>query len=257
MHIRDLFDLKGQVAVVTGGGAGLGVNMAEALAELGADVVLCSRNVKQCQGAAEKLAKLGVRAIGLRCDVSDAGEVQRTVDQVLEAFGRVDILVNNAGTVRSGAFEQTSLAEWAHVMTTNVIGVLACTQAFGRPMIEQRSGKVINIASVAGLLGAPAEYMDATTYNTSKGAIITFTRDLACKWAKHDVQVNAVAPGWFPTHMTHQTLEEHGSMILDDIPQRRFGGGDDLKGAIGYLASGASDYVTGQVLVVDGGLTAW
>jgi gluconate 5-dehydrogenase len=257
VHARDLFDLSGKVAVVTGGGVGIGASMAEGLAELGADVAVCSRKLERCQETAEKLVAIGVKAHAFRCDISDAEQVRTTVGQVIRAFGKVDILVNNAGTLRAGAFENSHSSEWDHVLNTNVRGVFACTQAFGVPMIEQEAGKVINIASVAGLVGAPSDYMDATTYNASKGAVITFTRDLACKWASHGIQVNAIAPGWFPSHLTRQTLETHGELILADIPQRRFGGGDDLKGAVGYLASNAADYVTGQVLVVDGGLTAW
>jgi gluconate 5-dehydrogenase len=150
-----------------------------------------------------------------------------------------------------------TLADWEKVLATNVTGTFLCSQAVGRIMIERQRGKIINVASVAGLRGAPPEIVDAVGYHTSKGAVISFTRDLACKWARHNILVNALAPGWFPSHMSRWVIEHRGEAILPHIPLRRFGGEDDLKGAIIYLASDASNYVTGQVLVVDGGMTTW
>jgi gluconate 5-dehydrogenase len=150
-----------------------------------------------------------------------------------------------------------TLADWHKVLETNLTGTFLFSQAAGRRMIVQRSGKIINMASVAGLGGAPAEMVEATAYHASKGAVVTMTKDLACKWARHNIQVNAIAPGWFPTHMSEWVIEHKKDLLLESIPLRRFGSDDDLKGAAIFLASDASAYVTGHVLVVDGGQTAW
>jgi NAD(P)-dependent dehydrogenase (short-subunit alcohol dehydrogenase family) len=256
---RELFDLTGKVAIVTGGGKGIGRQLAEGLAELGGDLVLCARKAERCEAAAAELsAAHGVRALGLRCDVSDAEEVRDVVDHTRSELGRIDVLVNNAGTVWGGSPEEIPLEGWQKVVDVNLTGVFLCSQAVGRAMIEQgRGGKIVNIASVAGLRGGPPEVMNALPYNATKGAVISFTRDLACKWARHGIYVNAIAPGWFPSDMSSFVLDRHGEQLLERIPLRRFGGESDLKGAVAFLASSASDYVTGQTLVVDGGQSAW
>jgi gluconate 5-dehydrogenase len=255
----ELFDLSGKVAIVTGGGKGIGRQMAEGLAELGADLVLCARHAARCEEAAAQLSDgHGVRALGLRCDVSDAGEVRDVVDRVRSELGRIDVLVNNAGTVWGASPEDIPLEGWQKVVDVNLTGVFLCSQAAGRVMIEQGDGgKIVNIASVAGLRGGPPEIMNALPYNATKGGVISFTRDLACKWARHGIHVNAIAPGWFPSDMSGFVLERHADRLLEHIPLRRFGGESDLKGAVAFLASSASDYVTGQTLVVDGGQSAW
>lgn len=258
MDVRQLFDLTGKVAIVTGGSMGLGVQFARALAELGANLVLCARKVNLCEQLAEELRRqFGVKALALRCDVTNPSEVQALVDKTGEEFSRIDILINNAGTSWGCPTEALSLEHWNRVMAVNVTGTFLCSQAVGRVMIQQNKGKIINIASVAGLFGAPANAMDAIAYNTSKGAVVSFTRDLACKWAQHNILVNAIAPGWFPTKMSEGILAQRKELLLSHIPLARFGGENDLKGAVAFLASAASDYVTGQVLVVDGGSTAW
>jgi gluconate 5-dehydrogenase len=257
VHTRQLFDLSGKVAIVTGGATGVGQQMAEALAEMGANLVLCARKVERCEEAAAQLSQLGVKAIGLRCDVTNQDEVNVLVEKTKAEFGRIDILVNNAGVTWAAPPESMSLKDWQKVINTNVTGTFLCSQAAGRVMIEQGGGKIINIASVAGFLGSPSELADVIAYSTSKGALVMFTRDLACKWAKYNINVNAIAPGWFPTHMSEWVLEHRGEVIKPLIPLARFGGPDDLKGAVVYLASAASDYMTGQVLVIDGGLSAW
>jgi NAD(P)-dependent dehydrogenase (short-subunit alcohol dehydrogenase family) len=183
--------------------------------------------------------------------------VQALVDRVRSDFGRIDVLVNNAGTVWGAAPEDIPLEGWQKVVDVNLTGVFLCSQRVGRTMIDQGGGKIVNIASVAGLRGGPQEVMNALPYNATKGGVIAFTRDLACKWAPHGIHVNAIAPGWFPTDMANFVLEQHGERLLNHIPLRRFGGGDDLKGAVAFLASRASDYVTGQTLIVDGGQSAW
>jgi NAD(P)-dependent dehydrogenase (short-subunit alcohol dehydrogenase family) len=256
--VGELFDLAGKVAIVTGGGSGIGRQMAEALAEAGADLVLCARRAERCEQAAEELAALGVKAIGLGCDVRDPEQVQAVVERTRADLGRVDILVNNAGTVWGAWPEDMPLEGWQKVLDVNLTGVFLCAQAAGRAMIEQGDGgKIVNIASVAALGGAPPEIMNSIAYNASKGGVVSFTRDLATKWARHGITVNAIAPGWFPSDMSSFVLDHHGEALHDHIPLRRFGGPDDLKGAVVYLASAASAYVTGQLLVVDGGQSAW
>jgi NAD(P)-dependent dehydrogenase (short-subunit alcohol dehydrogenase family) len=253
----DLFDLSGKVAIVTGGGSGIGWQMAEGLAEMGADLVLCARHLDRCEAAADELRALGVRALALRCDVRDPTEVEAVVDRTRSELGRVDVLVNNSGTVWGASPEDTPLEGWQKVVDVNLTGTFLFSQAAGRVMIDQRSGKIVNIASVAALTGSRPEIMNAIAYNTTKGGVLSFTRDLACKWAQHGITVNAIAPGWFPSDMSNAVLERHGPALRDSIPLHRFGGPDDLKGAIVFLASAASDYVTGQTIVVDGGQSAW
>lgn len=257
MKSMELFNLEGKTAIVTGGGTGLGLQMAFGLAEAGANIVVCSRKVEKCREAAGKIESLGVKALGLRCDINREDEAEDVVKTTVKEFGRIDILVNNSGRTWGGAVEDLELENWRKVIDVNVTGTFILTQKAGREMIRQKSGKIINIVSYAGLLGTDPEYLNAVAYNTSKGALVAFTKDLAVKWAGYGIQVNAIAPGWFGTEMTKWSMEHQSKKMLDRIVQRRFGGEDDLKGAIVFLASKASDYVTGQVLSVDGGLTAW
>ncbi len=254
--VRQLFDLSGRVAIVTGGSIGLGYQIAEGLAEAGANLVLCARRQERCQQAAEDFRKLGVKVLAVGCDVRSPAEVQQLVDVVVQGLGRIDVLVNNAGIAWGAPVEEMTLGDWNKVIETNLTGTFLCSQAVGKVMIRQGRGKIINIASVAGIAGAPADFQ-AIGYHASKGGVISFTKDLACKWAQHDINVNAIAPGWFPTHMSQWTLEHQGETLLKEIPLRRFGGNHDLKGAAVFLAADASDYVTGHVLVVDGGQSAW
>ena len=254
--VRHLFDLTGRVAIITGGSIGLGRQMAEGLAEMGSNVVLCARKQERCQQAAEELRRLGVKAISLACDVKDQASVRNVVDATVSEFGQIDILINNAGISWGAPAQEMSLEDWNKVIETNLTGTFLCAQAVGKVMIRQGRGKIINIASVAGLGGAPSE-LPAIGYHASKGGVISFTKDLACKWAAHNIQVNAIAPGWFPTHMSSRVLECHRDLFLSHIPMRRFGNENDLKGAAVFLASAASNYVTGHILVVDGGQSAW
>jgi gluconate 5-dehydrogenase len=256
VNVKKLFDLTGRVAIVTGGSIGLGRQMAEGLAEMGAHLVLCARKKERCHQAAEELESLGVKAIALRCDVTSKGSIQEAIDATVSQFGRIDVLINNAGISWGAPVEDMRLEDWNKVIETNLTGPFLCAQAVGKVMMQQGRGKIINIASVAGLGGAPPE-LPAIGYHASKGGVISFTKDLACKWAKHNIQVNAIAPGWFPTHMSNRVLEHHKELFLSHIPLRRFGNEHDLKGAAVFLASDASNYVTGHVLVVDGGQSAW
>jgi NAD(P)-dependent dehydrogenase (short-subunit alcohol dehydrogenase family) len=254
----ELFDLGGKVAIVTGGGSGIGRQMADGLAEAGADIVVCARKPERCEQAAEELRALGVRSLGLRCDVRDPGEVQAVIDRTRAELGRIDVLVNNAGTSWGAPAEDYPLEGWQKVIDVNLTGVFLCSQAAGRVMIDQGGGgTIVNIASVAAFGGAEPELMNAVAYNAAKGGVVSFTRDLATKWARHGIRVNAIAPGWFPTDLNKVLLDARPEAYLEHIPLRRFGGPDDLKGAVVYLASAASSYVTGQTLVVDGGQSAW
>jgi len=252
---KQLFDLTGRVAIVTGGAAGLGWQMAEGLADMGASLVLCSRKKERCEKAAEELKSRGVAAIGLGCNVTNPANVQEVVDATAARFGRIDILINNAGTSWGAPVEEMPLEAWRKVIETNLTGTFLVSQAVGKVMLKQRQGKIINIASIAGMAGSPDE-LQAIGYSASKGGIVALTRDLARKWARHGIHVNAIAPGWFPTQMSAVVIERYQEKLLSGIPLGRFGSERDLKGAVVFLASGASDFVTGHVLVVDGGQSA-
>ncbi len=255
MQISSLFDLRGRVAIVTGGSVGLGRQMAEGLAEAGAHLVLCARKQERCQQAAEELRSLGVEVLALGCDVKDPESVGAVVEAAMQRFGRIDVLINNAGTSWGALVEEMTLTQWNKVIETNLTGTFLFSQAAGKVMIAQGRGAIINVASIAGLRGTGQE-MSAIGYTASKGGVIAFTRDLATKWARHGVRVNAIAPGWFPSDMSQKVIEQQREKLLASIPLGRFGGPDDLKGAALSLASDASAFVTGQILSVDGGQSA-
>jgi len=256
MRAQELFNLADRTAIVTGGGRGIGRQMAEALAELGANVVVCARKLEPCEQAATELAKLGGRTLALRCDVRVQSEVQTLVDRTVDEFGRVDVLVNDAGTSWGAPAEETPIEGWQKVIDVNLTGTFLVSQAVARQMITQGGGAIINIASVAALHGSPPGGMDAVAYTASKGGVVALTRDLAWKWAQYGIRVNAIAPGWFPSDMTKVLLDRFGETFVTRIPLGRFGGVDDLKGAVALLASPASAYITGHTLVVDGGQSA-
>ncbi|MEW5322473.1 SDR family oxidoreductase [Geobacillus thermoleovorans] len=254
MHVLDLFKIEGKTAIVTGGGRGLGEQIAVGLAEAGANVVVCSRKVEACEQVKEKLEQLGVRSLALKCDVTNPEDVKHVVETTVKEFGGIDILVNNSGATWGAPVEEMPLEAWQKVINVNVTGTFLMSQAAGKVMIAgQKGGAIINIASVAGLGGTHPDILNTIGYNTSKGAVITFTRDLAAKWGQHGIRVNAVAPGFFPTKMSRVVLEQVGNKVLEHTPLGRFGGDDDLKGAVLFLASPASAFVTGALLVVDGG----
>ncbi len=255
MDVPKIFDLTGKRAIVTGGAVGLGLQVAEGLAGAGADLMICGRKVERCEAAAADLAdRFGVTAIAHRCDVRDPAEIDQVVATTTSELGGIDILVNNAGTSWGAPAIDYPLDAWKKVLDVNLTGTLLFTQAAARQMLKQGSGgKVVNVASVLALRGAPPEMVDAVGYNASKGGVIAMTRDLAVKWADQGISVNAIAPGWFPTDMSSEVIERSADAFLRRIPMRRFGGADDLKGVAVFLASAASDYVAGQTIVVDGG----
>ena len=221
MHTKQLFDLSGRVAIVTGGSVGLGRQMAQGLAEMGANVVLCARKKERCEAAAAELRSLGVKAMALGCDVKDPASIKDVVDATIAEFGRIDVLINNAGIAWGAPVEEMRLEHWNKVLETNLTGTFLFSQAVGKVMIGQRKGKIINIASVAGIRGAPPEFQ-AIGYHASKGGVIAFTKDLACKWGVHNIQVNAIAPGWFPTNMSQAVIERNKEYFLQRIPASPF-----------------------------------
>ena len=235
--------VDGLTALVTGGGTGIGAAVARRLAAEGASVVITGRRLEPLDEVARETGAVPVQA-----DVANADDVERALDVAAERFGGLDIVVNNAAVAGM---------PWRETLEVNLTGpYLVAERAIPR-LLERGGGAIVNIASVAGLQGGPPEIMNTIVYNASKGGVIAFTRDLACKWARHGIRVNAIAPGWFPSEMSSYVLDRHGERLVDHIPLRRFGGQDDLKGAVVFLASRASDYVTGHTLVVDGGESAW
>jgi gluconate 5-dehydrogenase len=256
--LSELFDLRGRVALVTGGGRGLGEQIAAGLAQAGAAVALGSRKREACEAVARELAEShGVRTMALRLDVTSEDEVRAALDETELELGPVDLLVNNAGTSWGAPAAEMPLAAWRKVMETNATGAFLCSREVGRRLIERAApGAILNIASVSGLRGSQPELLDAAGYAASKGAVIALTRDLAVKWARHGIRVNALAPGFFPTKMTAELLELAGKAITTAVPLGRVGADDELMGAALFLLSPAGGYVTGQVLAVDGGMTA-
>jgi gluconate 5-dehydrogenase len=256
-NVKYLFDLTGRVSVVTGGATGLGLQMATGLAEAGSNVVVCSRKLENCEQAAAGIEKLGVKALAAACDVTKPDQVEALKDAALKKFGRVDVLVNNAGRAWVAPAEEMPLDRWQQVMDLNVTAPFICAQIFGREMIKAKKGSIINIASIAGLRGRDPKAYDSVVYSTSKGALVNFTRDLAVKWARHNIRVNAICPGFFVTPLNQKLYERNKENIDRRIPLGHVGGPDDLKGIAVLLASDASSFMTGTIIPVDGGTVAW
>ena len=255
METKDRFNLSGKVALVTGGGRGIGEHMALALAEAGADVAVASRTLSQSQEVAARIEALGRRGHAAQVDVTNVASTRAMVDDVAGHFGRIDILVNNAGVnIVKYALDLTE-EDWDTVLDTNLKGVFFCSQAVGRLMVAQRYGRIVNIASQMAAVG----YYKRAAYCASKGGVAQITKVLAVEWATHGVTVNAVAPTFIETAMTAKMLadEEFRQEVLRRIPMGRLGKPDEVVGAVIYLASDAASLVTGHTLFVDGGWTAW
>jgi gluconate 5-dehydrogenase len=256
--VQELFSLAGKTAVVTGGSRGLGLQMAEALGEQGARVLIASRKQGELDEACARLAARGIEAEGIAADLSDEAAVDAFASEALRRLGQVDILVNNAGATWGAPAEDFPVEAWDKVMNLNVRSIFLLCQAFGkRSMIPRGEGRIVNIASIAGLAGNPPGTMQTIAYNTSKAALINFTRTLAGEWGRHGITVNAIAPGFFPSKMTKGILASIGAETLaQQAPLGRLGDDEDLKGAVVLFASAAGKHITGQVLAVDGGVSA-
>ncbi|WP_102029008.1 SDR family oxidoreductase [Salirhabdus sp. Marseille-P4669] len=256
MSIETLFRLEGKVAIVTGGGRGLGRQIALAYAEAGAKVMVCSRKIDACEEVVKETEALGGEGLAIACDVTDPKQVKNAVEKTMERFGKVDILVNNSGASWGAKVLEMPLEAWYKVMNVNVTGTFLMSQEVGKHMVEQKSGKIINISSIAGSKGVDPRVMDAIGYNASKGAINTFTKDLSAKWGQYNINVNAVAPGFIPTKMSKGVLEQGGGIVSELTPLRRLGREEEIRGVALFLASEASSYITGAIIPVDGGMSA-
>jgi gluconate 5-dehydrogenase len=253
--VQQLFNLEGRTALVTGGSRGLGLQLAHALGEAGARIMLSSRKADDLEEAAADLQAAGIDARWIAADCSREEDIRRLADQTMERMGDVHILVNNAGAAWGAPAEDHPVEAWDKVMNLNLRGYFILSQHIAkRSMIPRQQGRIINIASIAGLGGNPPE-MNTLAYNTSKGAVITFTQALACEWGKYRINVNAICPGFFPSKMTKHTLEQHGDELAARAPLRRLGDDEDLKGTALLFASDAGKHVTGQWLAVDGGVS--
>jgi NAD(P)-dependent dehydrogenase (short-subunit alcohol dehydrogenase family) len=258
MSIKKLMDLTGKTALVTGGSRGLGLQIAEVLGEQGAKIVISSRKQGELDEALAHLAALGIEASSFAADLSDAAQIQALVDETLRRLGSIDILINNAGATWGAAAEDHPLEAWDKVMNLNVRSIFLLSQAVAkRSMIARKYGRIVNVASIAGLKGNAPGTMQTIAYNTSKGAVVNFTRALAGEWGKYGITVNAIAPGFFPSKMTKGVLAQYGADTLASrAPLQRIGGAEDLKGAALLFASDAGQHITGQILAVDGGVVA-
>ncbi len=254
--IQQLFDLKGKTALVTGGSRGLGLQMAHALGEAGARIMLSSRKADELEKAVADLEAAAIDARWTAADCAVEADIHRLADETLERMGDIDILVNNAGAAWGAPAEDHPLDAWDKVMNLNVRGYFLLSQRVAKKsMIARKQGRIINIASIAGLGGNPPE-MQTIAYNTSKGAVVNFTRALACEWGHYGITVNAICPGFFPSKMTRGTLENLGEeKLAAHAPLKRLGDDEDLKGITLLYASDAGKHITGQWLAVDGGVS--
>jgi len=257
MSVKKLFDLTGKVALITGGSRGLGLQIAEALGEMGARLAITARKSEELEQARAHLAALRIEALPLACDLSQPEAIEPMVSKLLGHYGKADILVNNAGASWGAPAEDHPLEAWQKLLNLNLTGTFLVTQMIAkRSMIPNRYGKIINIASIAGLRGNPVGLLKTLAYNTTKGGLVNFTRALAGEWGEHNITVNALAPGFFPSKMSRSALEMISKQVIAHTPLHRLGGDEDLKGVAALLASDASRHITGQIIAVDGGVMA-
>jgi NAD(P)-dependent dehydrogenase (short-subunit alcohol dehydrogenase family) len=250
MGTRDLFDLKGKVALITGGSRGLGLQIAEGLRDMGCKIAITARKADELE---EAKRHLGPDTLTIANDLSKLDGIPAMVAEVIKRFGTIDILVNNAGATWGAPAEDYPDEAWRKVMTLNIDAMFHLSREVGkRCMIPRKSGKIVNVASIAGLYGGSAD-MHTIAYNTSKGAAVNFTRALAAEWGHYNINVNAVCPGFFPTKMAKGILEKVGERVIAATPLGRLGGDQDLKGVVVFLSGEASRHITGQCIAVDGG----
>jgi gluconate 5-dehydrogenase len=252
--INELFQLKDRVAIVTGGSRGIGLEMAEGLAEAGASLMLCARRDEWLTPTVAAMRARGFTVEGTRCDVAKAADVQAVVDKTIAVFGRIDILVNNAGVTWAAEPEDMPLDKWQKVVDINLTGAFVFAQAAGREMLKRQSGRIINIASIAGM-HASVEGPHFAAYAATKAGLIGLTRELAVSWARKGIRVNAIAPGYFHSRLADGAIEMVEESIKASSPIPRVGDAGELKGVAVFLAADASNYITGQTIVVDGGRT--
>jgi gluconate 5-dehydrogenase len=257
MSVKKLLDLTGKVALITGGSRGLGLQIASGLGEMGARLALTARKSDELGEAQAQLARERVEVLPVVCDLSQPGAIAPMVDAVLKHYGQIDILVNNAGATWGAPAEEHPLEAWQKIVNLNLTGTFLVSQAAGqRSMIPRRYGRIINVASIAGLRGNLPDRIRTIGYNTTKGGLVNFTRALAGEWGQYNITVNAIAPGFFPSKMSRGVLEKISAEVIATTPLRRLGGEEDLKGLACLLASDASQHLTGQIIAVDGGATA-
>jgi NAD(P)-dependent dehydrogenase (short-subunit alcohol dehydrogenase family) len=252
--IKELFDLSGKTAIVTGGSRGLGREMAEGLAEAGASLMLCARRAEWLDETLEEFRARGFRVEGKLCDVSNAEEIQTVVDETVKTFGKVDVLINNAGISWGDMPESMPLEKWQKVLDVNLTGCFLFAQAAGREMLKRKSGSIINITSISGLTSS-ANGPFYAGYVASKAGLIGLTRELAASWGRRGIRVNAIAPGFFHSRLADSVIDIYERSIQENNPIPRIGEEGELKGTAVFLASDASSYITGQTIIVDGGMT--
>lgn len=253
--LKELFDLSGKVALVTGGSRGLGREMAEGLAEAGASLMLLARREQWLMPTVDEFCGRGFQCESALCDVSNPEDVQAAVDRTIKTYGQIDILVNNAGVTWGEPIEEHPLEKWNMVLQINLTGAFLFSQRAGREMLKRRSGNIINVASIAGLQGSMESGQHIIGYVAAKGGLIAMTRELAAKWARRGIRVNAIAPGFFHSRMTERVLATAQPQIAAAVPMGRVGAEGELKGVAVFLAAPASGYITGHTIVVDGGGT--
>ena len=257
MNVKKLFDLSGKVALITGGSRGLGLQFAEALGEMGARVVITARKAGELEEAKASLKGMGIDALTVVNDLQNTDSVRPMVEQVLKSEKQIDILFNNAGAVWGSLAEDHPLDAWYKVINLNLTAVFLLSQTVGKlSMIPRKYGRIVNLASIAGLVGTDPRMMPTIAYNASKGGIVNLTRSLAVEWAQHGITVNAIAPGVFPSKMSQGMIDKSEQIIMEMTPMKRLGSDFDLKGLAVLLASDASSYITGQTVAVDGGFVS-
>ncbi len=253
-HVRELFDLTGKSAIITGGSRGIGKEMAEGLAEAGANLMLCARRPEWLDGTVNEFRAKDFNVVGMICDVSKPDEVEAVVSATKQKFGSVDILINNAGISWGAMPEDMPLERWQQVLDVNLTGCFLFAQAAGREMLKQKSGSIINIASIAGLTSS-ANGPFYSGYVATKAGLIGLTRELAASWGRKGIRVNAIAPGFFHSRMADAVIDLYERTIQENNVIPRIGEEGELKGTVVFLASDASSYITGQTIAVDGGMT--